>query len=102
MLESYPTQFLRCRALGHAWEEFVPVGKRGPSFGFRYSLFCPSCEKERHDIYGHTGKVIDRSYVDPEGYALPFRLSRAEARLEYFSRTDRKIARRGSLLKVVD
>lgn len=98
-LSTYPTPFLKCRTFGHAWDEFVPVGKRKPEFGFRFSLLCISCGMERHDLLDVNGAVGARQYVRPEGYKLDFRLPRAEARVEFTSRR-RRVARRGDL-KVV-
>lgn len=99
---SYPTNYLKCRTFGHQWDEFVPVGKRGPEFGFRFSLLCITCGMERHDIVNSWGRLLTREYVQPEDYQLDFSLTRDDARVEYEKRSDRKVARRGSIPKAIN
>lgn len=95
-LDGYPTPYLKCRTFGHIWDEFIPVGKRKPEFGFRFSLLCITCGSERHDLLDTNGAVAARQYVYPDGYYLGFRLVRADARVIYNQRK-RRIGRRGNL-----
>lgn len=98
-VDSLPVEFLRCRAFGHAWEEFVPVGMRKPPFGFRFSLLCTSCETERHDLIDAAGNVASREYRYMPDYHLDVRTNRAEIRLMYESRRKKtRLARRGDLV----
>lgn len=96
-----PLEFLRCRAFGHRWEEFVPVGKRKPEFGFRFSLLCTTCGAERHDVVDTNGYVAAREYQYPDGYQLDTPTDRAECRLLYHQRRAiRRLARRDKLTVV--
>lgn len=93
-----PLEFLKCRAFGHRWEEFVPVGKRKAEFGFRFSLLCTTCGTERHDLLDTNGFVASREYVYSDGYKLDTATNRAECRLLYHDRRAvRRLARRGKL-----
>lgn len=81
-----PDQFVRCRALGHTWEGYVPFPPMAaPSFGWRMSLRCASCGTERHDLVSHRdGDVLAREYRYPDGYQISgggFAPSRGEYRL---------------------
>ena len=101
-VDTLPVDYLRCRAFGHAWEEFVPRGKRKPEFGFRFSLLCTSCTTERHDLIDTLGQVVAREYVYPDGYQLDVRTNRPEVRLFYEDRRKRGVlARRGTHAKIV-
>ena len=95
-LDELPTPFVFCRTFGHSWEEFIPVGKKGPIFGFRFSLLCTHCGTERHDILDSSGTLLTREYVYPDKYQVSFKLDRADYRVELNSRK-RKRARRGDL-----
>lgn len=88
-----PVEYLRCRAFGHAWEEFVPVGMGTPSFGFRYSLRCGRCTTCRFDLIDVIGGVADRQYAYPDDYKLDQPTDRAEIRL-VLSQRDRKLRER--------
>lgn len=63
-----PLEYLKCRGFLHAWEEFIPVGKRKQLFGDRVSLRCVTCTTERHDIYDTYGVIQAREYVYPDDY----------------------------------
>jgi hypothetical protein len=82
-LSDLPLPWLKCRSFGHSWDEYRPVGKRKPSFGFRISLLCVSCTMERHDIVDTNGNLAARQYVEAEGYYDIGKWSRAEYRLAY-------------------
>ena len=84
-----PLEWLKCRAFGHAWEEFVPVGKRKPPYGFRISLLCTSCNMERHDILDTYGRLASRKYDAPEGYYGLGPHERSDFRLAYNSKRKR-------------
>jgi hypothetical protein len=97
-----PTEWLKCRSFGHTWEEFLPVGKRKPEFGFRISLLCTTCSMERHDILDVLGNLATRDYKEPEGYYGVGQFTRAEFRVAYDQkRSTRRIARRGDLARAV-
>lgn len=85
-----PLEWLKCRAFGHAWDEFIPVGKRKPEFGFRISLLCTSCGMERHDVLNTYGGLATREYVAPEGYYGLGPFERAEFRVAYNTKRRRK------------
>lgn len=93
-LSDAPLPFLRCRAFGHTWEEFIPVGKRKPEWGFRISLLCTSCSMERHDVIDTAGGLSHRQYLQPDDYSGIGGYSRAEYRLAY-----NKARRRKELVK---
>lgn len=78
---STPDEVLtRCRSFGHAWDDFTPIDKRPPPFGWRLSLRCVRCTTERHDIIDRLGRVASREYVYPDGYAQTGRRPRTEWR----------------------
>lgn len=95
-IEDIPVEYLKCRSFGHAWDEFVPVGKR-PGIGFRFSLVCVSCGMERHDGIDVNGNLATREYVQPKGYKLDQGYTRAEFRLVYERKRRKKVLRRGHL-----
>lgn len=79
---------VRCRTVGHAWDPFVPVGMRRPSFGARLSLLCGSCGTERHDLVNAAGDVLAREYRYRDGYQIAGGApDRADWRREYVART---------------
>jgi hypothetical protein len=97
-VDDLPVEYLHCRAFGHTWEEFVPVGMRKPEWGFRFSLLCTHCQTERHDLIDVAGNVGQREYRYMPDYQLDVATNRAEVRLMYEHKRPRsKIARRGSL-----
>lgn len=100
MLEGYPTKYLRCRTFGHAWEEFIPVGKE-KGIGFRFSLLCTACGTERHDAIDTNGQLLNRQYEHPDEYYLGYVVPRSEARMVYNKRK-RKRARRDNLIKTLE
>lgn len=64
-------EFLRCRVIGHAWDEVDGIFDRPPSFGVAYDLRCTRCGMIARDIISEwTGeRLSSRRYVQPTGYA---------------------------------
>jgi hypothetical protein len=62
-------EYLRCRTLGHAWDDFIPHGVR-PRWGHLQTWRCVRCGTERHDVINAIGTLGQRHYVYPEGYQL--------------------------------
>jgi hypothetical protein len=94
VLHDYPTPYLKCRAIGHMWDEWQPADMRTPEFGIRYSLLCITCGTERHDLIDANGHPAQREYRYPDDYKMDFKITRAEAKLELFERKDRYIRTR--------
>lgn len=88
-----PDEFVRCRTVGHRWDDFVPVGMRRPSFGWRLSLVCTSCRTERHDLVNVRGDVLQREYRYPDDYQVR---GGAPPRADY----RQELARRGSVMQI--
>jgi hypothetical protein len=63
-------EYEKCRVWGHAWEDFIPMGKRQPGWGNRFSLRCVRCTTERHDVIDALGDLSQRTYEYPEDYKL--------------------------------
>jgi hypothetical protein len=63
-------EYVQCRTWGHAWEDFIPDGKREPGWGHRFSLRCVRCATERHDTIDSLGRLSVRTYEYPEDYSL--------------------------------
>lgn len=63
-------EYERCRVFGHAWEDFIPSGKRPAGWGSRFSLRCVRCTTERHDVIDALGDLAERQYVYPDDYKL--------------------------------
>lgn len=63
-------EYERCRTYGHAWDEFLPLGKRRAGWGSRLSLRCVRCMTERHDTVDALGELSVREYVYPDDYRL--------------------------------
>jgi hypothetical protein len=62
-------EYLRCRTLGHAWEDFIPHGVR-PRWGELQTWRCMRCATERHDVINALGALGHRHYVYPPDYKL--------------------------------
>lgn len=59
--------YLKCRVLGHAWDE-IPVTKR-PEFGVYMWFRCERCSTLRYDIVNQfNGDLLSRSYQKPSDY----------------------------------
>lgn len=60
---------LRCRRLGHSWDEInwynVPGGYTG------LTIRCTSCRTERFDIYDRVGELAKRKYIYEDWYKKP-------------------------------
>jgi hypothetical protein len=93
-LTTQPAEYVRCRTVGHSWDDFVPVGMRRPSFGFRLSLLCTSCGMERHDLVNTRGDVLQREYRAPDDYTIR---GGAPARADYRV----ELARRGGAVMAI-
>lgn len=77
---------LKCKLLGHAWDEFLPM-KKPARFGDRISFLCVRCQSERHDIVSWVnGDLLQRSYIYTDGYHLSEKHKRADFRLAYLQR----------------
>jgi len=63
-------EYEKCRTWGHAWEDFIPNGKRPQGWGMRFSLRCERCHTERHDVIDSIGELSQRQYVYPDDYRL--------------------------------
>lgn len=56
---------VRCKAIGHSWEEFFPVDATRPRWGFAIYLRCVNgCGKARRDVIDMHGNLSHRSYWD--------------------------------------
>lgn len=71
---------LRCRDIGHHWEEVVTSTRRDPEWGRRRELFCGYCGTTRLELINIYGEVGCRSYVYEDDYKTVSRLPRKEAR----------------------
>ncbi len=66
-----PDEYVRCRGLGHRWDDFAPIDMRAPLFGHRLSYRCDRCLTERHDLIArHSGDLLQREYRYPKDYAV--------------------------------
>lgn len=93
-LTTFPDTYIRCRTLGHRWEDFVPVGMPKPWYGHRVSLLCTSCGMERHDLIDTHGDVGNRNYRAPDGYTITGGApDRADFRLEMIRRKSVKMVK---------
>lgn len=88
-------EYERCRVFGHAWEDFIPAGKRPPGWGHRFSLRCIRCTTERHDVIDALGDLSERQYVYPDDYrmAADETPTRQSLRLDLLARTHGRRAR---------
>lgn len=79
-------EFLKCKVVGHAWDEFIPH-RKPPKFGDLMAWLCVRCQTERHDIVSWAdGGLVAREYRYPEGYQLAERYRRQELRLTMLRR----------------
>lgn len=61
-------EFVRCRSLGHSWDDYNPPKLR-PLHGFILAFRCTRCTTERHDaIDRRSGELTGRRYLYPDGY----------------------------------
>lgn len=69
LIESLPREYVKCRALGHAWGE--EVKKRMDDGGWRVFAFCGSCESERYVDWSIYGEIEETGgYLYSDGYVL--------------------------------
>jgi len=98
-------EMLRCRTLGHQWDDFYPTSLAPPSFGWRLSLRCARCSTERHDIISHAqGEVLSREYRYVDGYqqGRDERLDRPELRKALYERIRAKLPQAALASDVTD
>lgn len=64
--------FVRCRSLGHIWDDFTPIDERRPPRGVLLSFRCERCHAERHDVIDRSdGSLLHRKYKNrPAGYDI--------------------------------
>lgn len=85
---NYAEAFLLCRDLMHAWTEDEVTKKRanGTVGSVVRVLSCTRCNTTRIDSFNYRGELLNRSYRQPKGYRLPFRLLPSAARARRFRR----------------
>lgn len=88
--------FVRCRTMGHAWDEFpAALFARKPTvFSWQEAFRCTRCATEKYESYSLQGQVAQRQYVYPDGYKLAEKLTRAEFRLELRMRRRRMVRKK--------
>jgi hypothetical protein len=91
----YGDEFVRCRTIGHAWDEIPPVVEVWRDTGgmAALTLRCVRCGSMRHDLVSmSTGNVYGRKYDYEAGYnvARDERLTKQEYRLVMMRRGKRK------------
>jgi hypothetical protein len=73
-IESYPPNFLRCRARRHAWdkEHWSPITNgRGTIVGWLEQLECLRCEQPRHCEYDTELRPVTTAKIDyTDGYLV--------------------------------
>lgn len=76
---------LRCRAMGHRWEEYNPsIPTLSGVRGYRLSYRCEGCATSRHDVYAAlTGQLLDRDYWHPDSYFMVGGASQPSSRREW-------------------
>lgn len=70
---SIQDDFIRCRAIGHAWFETPDDRAWSDMRVWRHCLVlrCERCGMERYDGIDARGEVGQRAYKRPEGYSYP-------------------------------
>ena len=69
----YEDEFVRCRTIGHAWDEIPPVMGAWKDTGgmAAMTLRCLRCGSMRHDLVSmSTGTVYGRKYDYEAGYTV--------------------------------
>ena len=62
------TQYVRCYAWGHAWDDYTNSDWR-PTMGQSFLVLrCLRCSTERREAYNLYGEIETRHYHWPEGY----------------------------------
>ena len=63
------TEHYKCRAYGHAWDWYSPVGPQRNTYNNNMVyLRCLRCGTARHDAYDLSGGLANRRYHYAEGY----------------------------------
>lgn len=68
--------FLRCRTLGHAWDQIPDDGGHGRQYTEsrstrRITFRCTECHTVREEAWSAvTGDVLFRTYTNPQGYKM--------------------------------
>lgn len=68
---------VRCKAIGHSWEEFFPIDATRPPWGYSIYLRCVNgCGKTRRDVIDMHGNLSYRTYwqdteIDYNGVSVP-------------------------------
>lgn len=63
-------EYVQCRLLGHAWENFIPFGNARKLTGYGLTLRCTRCGTERFDEVNNLGGLDRRRYDYPEDYRI--------------------------------
>ena len=84
------TAYLMCRrsVLGHPWEPFTDKTKGPADFGTRFSLRCPRCGTQRHDVRNWNGALVTRQYEYPDDYKLSGQVTSEELWAEVLVRRE--------------
>ncbi len=81
---------LRCRDIGHHWEEVVMSTRRDPEWGRRRELYCGYCGTIRLELINYYGEVGSRSYLYDDDYKTVSKVPRKEARAKRAYRRRRR------------
>lgn len=76
--------YVKCRTLGHSWEEFPPAlaARIRRIFAWEETYRCLRCFFEKYESYNQLGQIAQRQYTYPDGYKMAEKVTRAEFRLE--------------------
>jgi hypothetical protein len=82
-------EYVICRTLGHAWDEFHSIDPILMPYAFAYiSLRCTRCQAERHDGIDKQFQVASRTYKYPPHYqSIPGEGTRPNLRAELLNRS---------------
>jgi hypothetical protein len=88
-------EFVKCRTVGHTWDEIPDDGLgqqlfKGSKSTQMVVFRCTTCTMRRYEVWSLvTGDLVDRRYFTPEGYRLAkgSGANRRVMRKEYIDRT---------------